>query len=40
MTARKEDPIYTEREKAALAWCEELTNVYVAGVSDSVYEKV
>ncbi len=40
LAAWKEAPIYTEREKAALAWCEELTNISITGASDSVYKEV
>lgn len=32
--------MFTEREQAALAWCEELTLLPETGASDAVYEEV
>ena len=36
----KESPYYTDRERAALAWTEAVTNIQEGRVPDSVYEKV
>ena len=36
--AWRETPFYTERERAALAWCEAVTLVAEGHVPDSVYE--
>jgi AhpD family alkylhydroperoxidase len=36
----KEAPVYSPRERAALAWCEALTNVSSSGAPDDVYEQV
>ena len=38
LTVWREAPIYTEREKAALAWCEALTLVNQTGAPDSAYK--
>jgi len=39
LDAWRESPFYTERERAALAWAESLTNVTDGHVSDEVYEE-
>jgi AhpD family alkylhydroperoxidase len=36
----REAPVFTERERAALTWCEELTLLSERSVSDEVYEAV
>ena len=36
----REAPVYSPHEKAALAWCEELTNISHTGASDDVYKEV
>ncbi len=38
LSAWREAPFYSERERAALAWTEALTNVSETGVPDDVYE--
>jgi AhpD family alkylhydroperoxidase len=38
LDAWRESPLYTERERAALAWTEALTRLHDTGVSDDVYE--
>jgi AhpD family alkylhydroperoxidase len=40
LDAWEESPYYTDRERAALAWTEAVTNVQDGHVPDSVYEKV
>jgi len=40
LDAWEESPYYTDRERAALAWTEALTNVREGHVSDEVYERV
>jgi AhpD family alkylhydroperoxidase len=40
LDAWKESPYYTDRERAALAWTEALTNVREGHVSDEVFEHV
>jgi AhpD family alkylhydroperoxidase len=40
VAAWREAPFYNERERAALEWCESLTNISVAGAPDQSYEKV
>jgi AhpD family alkylhydroperoxidase len=40
LDAWEESPYYTERERAALAWTEAVTNVREGHVSDEVYERV
>jgi alkylhydroperoxidase AhpD family core domain len=40
LAAWREAPFYSPRERAALAWCEALTNVSAAGAPDSVYGEV
>jgi len=39
MDAWRETPFYTDRERAALAWAEAVTNVNEDSVSDEVYEE-
>ncbi|HXG63465.1 MAG TPA: carboxymuconolactone decarboxylase family protein [Blastocatellia bacterium] len=39
LDAWREAPVYTERERAALAWTEALTLVTEGGVPDEVYEE-
>lgn len=36
----REVPFYSERERAALAWCESLTNLSQTGTPDEVYLEV
>lgn len=36
----REAPCYTERERAALAWTEAVSEISVHGVSDELYEQV
>lgn len=38
LAAWREAPFYSERERAALAWCESLTNISVTGAPDEVYK--
>jgi AhpD family alkylhydroperoxidase len=38
LSAWRETPFFTERERAALAWTEAVTQVAVTGVPDDVYE--
>ncbi len=40
IAAWKEAPFYSERERAALDWCETLTNISTSGAPDDVYQKV
>jgi AhpD family alkylhydroperoxidase len=40
LDAWEESPYYTERERAALAWTEAVTNLREGHVSDQVYERV
>ncbi len=40
LNAWRETPFYTERERAALAWTEELTLISENDVSDDLYERV
>jgi AhpD family alkylhydroperoxidase len=40
LSAWRETPFYTERERAALAWTEALTLVHVDHVPDHVYDEV
>ncbi len=40
LAAWRETSLYSPRERAALAWCEELTNISQTGASDVVYEEV
>lgn len=36
----RESTLFSPRERAALAWTEELTNIPAQGVSDEIYERV
>ncbi|MGH9047556.1 MAG: carboxymuconolactone decarboxylase family protein [Acidimicrobiales bacterium] len=40
VAAWEEAPVYSERERAALAWCETLTLLPGSGAPDDVYEQV
>lgn len=40
LAAWREAPLYSARERAALAWCEELTNLPGSGASDDVYSEI
>ena len=40
LDAWEESPYYTDRERAALAWTEAVTNIRDGHVADEVYEKV
>jgi AhpD family alkylhydroperoxidase len=40
LDAWREAPLYTPRERAALAWTEALTRVHVAGAPDDVYDEL
>ena len=40
LDAWEESPYYTDRERAALAWTEAVTNIQDGHVPDSVYERV
>ncbi len=40
VAAWREAPFYLPRERAALAWCESLTQISEKGASDSVYSEV
>lgn len=40
LSAWREAPFYSERERAALTWCEALTNLSQSGAPDEVYEEV
>jgi len=40
LSAWREAPFYSERERAALAWCEALTNLSQTGAPDKVYLEV
>src|SRR5438067_2511172 len=40
LDAWEESPYYTDRERAALAWTEAVTNLREGHVSDAVYEAV
>jgi AhpD family alkylhydroperoxidase len=39
VSAWKESPLYSERERAAFAWTEAVTKISDAGVPDALYEK-
>ena len=39
LDAWQEAPFYSDKEKAALAWCESLTRISQTGAPDEVYEK-
>ena len=40
LDAWEESPYYSDRERAALAWTESVTNLEKGHVSDEVYEQV
>lgn len=40
LSAWEESPYYTDRERAALLWCEAVTHLHAGHVPDAVYEKV
>ena len=40
LNAWREAPFYSDRERAALAWTEAITEISVHGVSDELYEQV
>jgi AhpD family alkylhydroperoxidase len=40
LSAWRESPLYTQRERAALAWTETLTRLYEQGAPDEVYERL
>lgn len=40
LPAWREAPFYTERERAALAWCEALTLLPQTGAPDDIYEQL
>ena len=40
LSAWRESPLYTERERAALAWTEEITNIQDGHASDEAYAAV
>jgi AhpD family alkylhydroperoxidase len=40
LDAWRESPLYTDRERAALAWTESLTNIKETGAADADYELV
>ena len=40
LNAWRESPLYTDRERAALAWTETLTRMAAGGVPDAVYAQV
>ena len=40
LDAWEESPFYTERERAALAWAESVTNIQEGHVPDGVFERV
>lgn len=40
IAAWEESPVYTERERAALAWAEAVTELHKGHVPDEVYERV
>jgi AhpD family alkylhydroperoxidase len=40
VAAWKESPLYSARERAALAWAETVTKIADAGVPDALYEQV
>lgn len=39
VSAWKESPLFTDRERAAFAWVEAVTRIAEAGVADELYEK-
>jgi len=40
LSARRETPFFTDRERAALAWTEAITLISSGQASDEVYEEV
>jgi AhpD family alkylhydroperoxidase len=40
LSAWREAPFYTDRERAALAWTEALTEIATYGVEDEIYDEV
>ncbi len=40
LAAWREAPFYSPRERAALAWCEALTNISVTNAPDNIYKEV
>ena len=40
LSAWRETTIYSERERAALAWCESLTQISQTGAPDEIYQEV
>ena len=40
LNAWEESPYYSDRERAALAWTEAVTNLHAGHVPDAVYEQV
>jgi|YelNatPaOPRAMG01_1025707.scaffolds.fasta_scaffold27750_6 AhpD family alkylhydroperoxidase len=40
LAAWREAPFYSPRERAALAWCESLTQISKAGAPDRIYDEV
>ncbi len=40
LSAWREAPFYSDRERAALAWCEALTQLADGGASDSVFQQL
>ncbi len=40
LAAWREAPFYSQRERAALAWCESLTQISQAGASDRLYDEI
>ncbi len=40
LDAWEESPYYTQRERAALLWCESVTQLHVGHVPDAIYERV
>lgn len=40
LAAWRESPFYSDRERAALAWCETLTLISQTGTPDSIYDEI
>ncbi len=40
LAAWREAPFYSDKEKAALAWCESLTNISSEGASDNLFDEL
>lgn len=40
LAAWREAPFYSDKEKAALAWCESLTNISSQGVPDNLFDEL